>query len=122
MKFSWSLAPSQPLLAGRLTSALAVPPLLAQCLLNRGLSEIPSIEHFLAPRLKNLSDPFLIPDMEKAVARLFRARAQNETVVVFGDYDVDGVTAPALLLEVLRPLGWRVDFYLPNRMEEGYGL
>ncbi|HXC36560.1 MAG TPA: single-stranded-DNA-specific exonuclease RecJ [Candidatus Acidoferrales bacterium] len=122
MKFSWSLAPSQPLLAGRLASALAVPPLLAQCLLNRGLSEIPSIEHFLAPRLKNLSDPFLIPDMEKAVARLFRARAQNETVVVFGDYDVDGVTATALLLEVLRPLGWRVDFYLPNRMEEGYGL
>jgi single-stranded-DNA-specific exonuclease len=122
MKFSWSLAPSQPLLAGRLASALAVPPLLAQCLLNRGLSEVPSIEHFLAPRLKNLSNPFLLPDMEKAVERLFRARAETETVVVFGDYDVDGVTATALLLEVLRPLGWRVEFYLPNRMEEGYGL
>lgn len=122
MKFSWSLAPSQPLLAGRLASALAVPPLLAQCLLNRGLSEVPSIESFLAPRLKNLSDPFLLPDMEKAVDRLFRARAENETIVIFGDYDVDGVTATALLMEVLRPLGWRVEFYLPNRMEEGYGL
>ena len=53
----------------------------------------------------------------------FSARAhENETVVIFGDYDVDGVTATALLTEVLRPLGWRVEFYLPNRMEEGYGL
>ena len=122
MKFSWSLAPSQPLLAGRLASALAVPPLLAQCLINRGLSELPRIEDFLTPRLKHLSDPFLLPDMDKAVERLFRARAENEAVVIFGDYDVDGVTATALLMEVLRPLGWRMEFYLPNRMEEGYGL
>lgn len=122
MKFSWSLAPSQPLLAGRLASALKVPPLLAQCLINRGLSELPFIDNFLAPRLKQLSDPFLLPDMEKAVDRLFRARQVNEKVVIFGDYDVDGVTATALLAEVLRPLGWRVEFYLPNRMEEGYGL
>ena len=122
MKFSWSLAPSQPLLAGRLASALKVPPLLAQCLINRGLSEVTSIENFLTPRLKQLSDPFLLPDMKKAVERLFRARRENETVVIFGDYDVDGVTATALLTEVLRPLGWRVEFYLPNRMEEGYGL
>src|SRR5215469_13994032 len=110
MKFSWSLAPSQPLLAGRLASALAVPPLLAQCLLNRGLSEIPRIENFLAPRLKHLSDPFLIPDMDKAVERLLRAREENEAIVIFGDYDVDGVTATAVLTEVLRPLGWRMDF------------
>lgn len=118
----WSLAPSQPLLAGRLASALAIPPLLAQCLLNRGLSELASVESFLAPRLKQLSDPFLLPDMDKAVKRLFRAREEGETIVIFGDYDVDGVTATALLTEVLRPLGWRVEFYLPNRMEEGYGL
>lgn len=122
MKFSWSVTPSQPLLAGRLASLLKVPPLLAQCLLNRGLSEPPSIEYFLAPRLKNLSDPFLLPDMETAVQRLFRAREQNEAIVIFGDYDVDGVTATALLLEVMRSQGWRVEFYLPNRMEEGYGL
>jgi single-stranded-DNA-specific exonuclease len=122
MKYCWSLAPSQPLLAGRLASSLKISPLLAQCLLNRGLSEIPAIENFLEPRLKNLADPFLLPDMEKAVDRLYRAREQNETLVVFGDYDVDGVTATALLVQVLRPLGWRVEFYLPNRMEEGYGL
>jgi single-stranded-DNA-specific exonuclease len=122
MKFCWSLAPTQPLLAGRLASSLKISPLLAQCLLNRGLSELPVLENFLQPRLKNLADPFLLPDMDKAVDRLFRARGQNETVVIFGDYDVDGVTATALLVEVLGPLGWRVEFYLPNRMEEGYGL
>jgi single-stranded-DNA-specific exonuclease len=122
MKYSWSLAPTQPLLAGRLASSLGISPLLAQCLLNRGLSEVPLIENFLAPRLKHLADPFLLPDMGKAVERLFRARAQNETVVIFGDYDVDGVTSTTLLLQMLRSLGWRAEFYLPNRMEEGYGL
>jgi single-stranded-DNA-specific exonuclease len=60
--------------------------------------------------------------MAVAVERLLRARDQNESLVIFGDYDVDGVTSTALLVEVLRPLGWKVDFYLPNRMDEGYGL
>jgi single-stranded-DNA-specific exonuclease len=122
MKFRWSLAPAQPLLAGQLAAQLQIPPLLAQCLLNRGLSEPHAIEHFLRPRLKNLADPFLLPDMAAAVERLFRAREQNEPLVIFGDYDVDGVTSTALLLEVLRPLGWQAEFYLPNRMDEGYGL
>jgi single-stranded-DNA-specific exonuclease len=122
MKFRWSPAPPQPLLAGRLASQLKISPLLAQCLLNRGFSETSAIEPFLQPRLKNLADPFLLPDMDAAVARLFRAREQNEPLVIFGDYDVDGVTSTALLLEVLRSLGWRVEFYLPNRMDEGYGL
>src|SRR3984957_1494844 len=76
MKYCWSLAPTQPLLAGRLVSSLNLSPLLAQCLLNRGLSDAPAIQNFLEPRLKNLSDPFLLPDMEKAVGRLFRAREQ----------------------------------------------
>jgi single-stranded-DNA-specific exonuclease len=122
MKFCWSLAPTQPLLAGRLASSLNLSPLLAQCLLNRGLDEAAKIENFLQPRLKNLSDPFQLPDMDKAVERLFRAREQNEMLVIFGDYDVDGVTSTALLVQVLRPLGWRVEFYLPNRLDEGYGL
>src|SRR5450432_1416706 len=122
MKFRWSLAPQQPLLAGPLASQLKIPPLLAQCLLNRGFSEPMAIESFLRPRLKNLADPFLLPNMYKAVERLLRARAQNEPLVIFGDYDVDGVTSTALLIEVLRGLGWKVDFYLPNRMDEGYGL
>jgi single-stranded-DNA-specific exonuclease len=122
MKFRWSLAPPQPLLAGQLAAQLKIPSLLAQCLLNRGFSEPSAIENFLSPRLKNLSDPFLLPNMAVAVGRLLRAREQNESLVIFGDYDVDGVTSTALLVEVLRPLGWKVDFYLPNRMDEGYGL
>jgi single-stranded-DNA-specific exonuclease len=122
MKFRWSLAPPQPLLAGQLAARLKLPPLLAQCLLNRGFSEPSDIENFLQPRLKNLADPFLLPNMAAAVERLFRAREQNELLVIFGDYDVDGVTSTALLVEVLRSFGWNVDFYLPNRMDEGYGL
>jgi single-stranded-DNA-specific exonuclease len=122
MKFRWSLAPPQPLLAGQLAAQLKIPPLLAQCLLNRGFSEPSAIENFLQPRLKNLADPFLLPNMAAAVERLFRAREQNESLVIFGDYDVDGVTSTALLVEVLRSLGWKVGFYLPNRMDEGYGL
>ncbi len=122
MKFRWSLAPAQPLLAGRLASELKISPLLAQCLLNRGLSEPEKIGCFLEPRLKQLADPFLLPNMGAAVDRLFLARERDEPLVIFGDYDVDGVTSTALLSEVLGALGWRVNSYLPHRMEEGYGL
>jgi single-stranded-DNA-specific exonuclease len=122
MKFRWSPAPPQPL-ACRSTGVAtqdfaAAGPMPAQSRLQR------TVRHpeFLQPRLKNLADPFLLPNMAAAVERLLRAREQNEPLVIFGDYDVDGVTSTALLLEVLRPLGWRVDFYLPNRMDEGYGL
>jgi single-stranded-DNA-specific exonuclease len=122
MKFRWTTAPSQPLLAESLASALKISPLLAQCLLNRGLSEPPAIENYLAPRLKHLADPFLLPNMAAAVERLLLAHKQNEPLVIFGDYDVDGVTSTTLLLEVLRRLGWRAEAYLPRRMDEGYGL
>ena len=122
MKFRWSLMPPQPLLAGQLARALGISPLLAQCLLNRDLSDPAVIAAFLEPRLKALADPFLLPDMAAAVDRLFAARERHEALVIFGDYDVDGVTSSALLIEVLRRLGWMVDYYLPHRLEEGYGL
>ena len=122
MKFRWSLATAQPLLANELAKALKISSLLAQCLLNRGLSERTAIAAFLQPRLKQLADPFLLPNMAAAVERLFRARERNEPLVLFGDYDVDGVTSTALLVEVLRPLGWTVNCYLPHRLDEGYGL
>jgi single-stranded-DNA-specific exonuclease len=122
MKFRWSLAPPQPLLANKLAAELGITPLLTQCLLNRGHSEAAAIQNFLSPRLKNLADPFLLPNMNAAVERLLRAREAGEALVIFGDYDVDGVTSTTVLLEVLRALGWKVDFYLPHRMDEGYGL
>ena len=122
MKFRWTQAPQQPLLAGQLAAQLKISPLLAQCLLNRGFSEPSVIENFLTPRLKNLADPFLLPNMAAAVDRLLLARERAESLVIFGDYDVDGVTSTTLLLEVLRRLGWSADAYLPNRMDEGYGL
>jgi single-stranded-DNA-specific exonuclease len=122
MKYRWSLAPPQTAIAGRLAASLKIPPLLAQCLLNRGLSEPAAITAFVQPRLRQLADPFLLPNMAAAVERLFQARQRNEPLVIFGDYDVDGVTSTALLLEVLRALGWTVHCYLPHRMDEGYGL
>src|SRR5690348_1646935 len=122
MKFRWSLAPAQPLLAGQLAAQLKISPLLAQCLLNRELDAPQRITDFLEPRLQHLSDPFLLPDMDRAVERLFQARERNEPLAIFGDYDVDGVTSTALLFEFLRALGWRVDYYVPHRLEEGYGL
>ncbi|MCU0783262.1 MAG: DHHA1 domain-containing protein [Verrucomicrobia bacterium] len=122
MKYRWSLAPPQPLLAGQLAAQLKISPLLTQCLLNRGFSEPVTIQSFLQPRLKELADPFQLPNMDQAVERLLRARENGETLVIFGDYDVDGVTSTTLLLEVLGRLGWQANYYLPHRMDEGYGL
>ncbi|MGA2747632.1 MAG: single-stranded-DNA-specific exonuclease RecJ [Verrucomicrobiota bacterium] len=122
MSFNWSVAPVQPELRQRLAEALRVSPLLAQCLLNRGLDQPEVLSRFLAPRLQHLADPFLIPNMGAAVERLLAARQRQELVVIFGDYDVDGVTSTAVLLETLGGLGWRVEYYLPHRLEEGYGL
>lgn len=122
MKYRWSLAPANPLLADQLAGRLRVSPLLAQCLLNRGHSEPDAIAAYLEPRLKALADPFLLPAMDRAVERLLQARAQCEPVVVFGDYDVDGVCSTALLLEALTRLGLEVASYLPHRLDEGYGL
>jgi len=122
MKYRWTIAPSQPALADFLAKELGISALLAQCLLNRGLSEPEPITRFLQPRLQNLADPFLLPNMRAAVERLFRARASHEPLVIFGDYDVDGVTSTTLLRECLAALGWNVNHYLPHRLEEGYGL
>src|SRR3954470_24724491 len=122
MKFRWIVAPPQPLLTEQLAKALKISPLLAQCLVNRGFSELERITNFLQPRLKNLADPFLLPNMAAAVDRLFQARERKESLVIFGDYDVDGVTSTTLLVEVFQQLGWAVNFYLPHRMDEGYGL
>lgn len=122
MKFRWSIAPAQAELAADLAAALRISPLLARCLINRGIRDAGLGATFLEPRLKHLADPFLLPDMVTAVERLFRARERGEALVIFGDYDVDGVTSTALLLEVFRGLGLNAHSYLPHRLDEGYGL
>jgi len=122
MKYRWQIATPQPLLAEPLARDCRVSPLLAQCLVNRGLSDPEACSRFLEPRLKHLADPFHLPQMAEAVERLWQARERKEPLVIFGDYDVDGVTSTALLLDVLGRLGWQVTAYLPHRMSEGYGL
>ena len=122
LKYHWSLparAPEGPSQAG---GQPEISPLLAQCLFNRGLSESETISQFLEPRLKDLTDPLALPGLSAAVERLLAARHRGEWVVIFGDYDVDGVSATALLLETLGELGWKVKYYLPRRFDEGYGL
>ena len=98
MKYRWSLAPPQPLLVAELSAALKLSPLLAQCLLNRGVNDAARASTFLEPRLKQLSDPFLLPNMTCAVERLYAAREGREAVTIFGDFDVDGITSTALLV------------------------
>ena len=122
MKFRWQTLATESGLATNLAAKAGISKLLAQCLINRGLVEADAIGPYLEPRLKHLRDPFLLPQMDLAVARLWRARDQGEPVVIFGDYDVDGVTSTALLVEVFRALGWLVRWYLPHRVDEGYGL
>jgi single-stranded-DNA-specific exonuclease len=122
VKFTWTVAAARRELGQELAGALGISPLLAQCLLNRGLGEPETMARFLHPRLKNLADPFLLPNMAAAVDRLLAALARHELLVIFGDYDVDGVTSAALLTETLGALGWRVEHYLPHRLKEGYGL
>lgn len=122
MRFLWKTANHDPLFSARLTHELKLTPLLAQCLVNRGLSDPAEAALFLEPRLKNLHDPFEIPGMTQAVDRLFAARDRAEPVMVFGDYDVDGVTSSALLMEVLEHFGWIVHGFLPHRLNDGYGL
>jgi len=95
---------------------------MAQCLVNRGVASKAEVSEFLNPRLKLLADPFLIPNMDAAVERLWKAREDNERLLIYGDYDVDGVSSTALLAEMLTELGWTVQPYLPSRFDGGYGL
>lgn len=101
---------------------LSVLPPIAEALVRRGMKAPADAARFLDPRLANLSDPFALPDMGKAVARVRRALSEGERIAIYGDYDVDGITSTALLCRVLTRLGADVTTYLPSRFEEGYGL
>src|SRR5437667_638487 len=90
--------------------------------MRKGFANAEEVETFLRPRLKSLSDPFLLPNMQAAAQRVLAALDRHERVVLFGDYDVDGVTSIALFTEMLRAYGGAPELFLPLRMEEGYGL
>jgi len=100
----------------------AHPPALRQILFNRGISTREAASSFLRAELTFDTNPFLMKDMDKAVARIRRALESREQIAIYGDYDVDGVTATSLLVQALRALGGSVREYIPNRFDEGYGL
>ncbi len=121
----WQVAPriSQEQVA-RFSSVLQTnsPELMAQLLYNRGVVEPEHIDSFLAADERLVNDPFLLPDMDKAVSRIYRALLSGESIAIFGDFDVDGITATTLLVEGLSGLGGQVLPYIPHRTEEGYGI
>ncbi len=97
-------------------------PCIVELLKRKGFADRSELDRFLRPRLNSLGDPFLLPNMGAAVERILRAIDRKERIVLFGDYDVDGVTSLALLAEMLRSYGVAPALFLPLRMEEGYGL
>jgi len=117
----WVIQPSDER-SVQLAKSLKVSPLLAQVLINRGISDTQAASVFLRPKLTELIDPAQMPGIGPAVQRLKRAITDEEKITIYGDYDVDGITGVAILWQVLRLLGGDVDYYIPHRVEEGYGL
>ena len=123
MQHRWILAPPEELNGDAISwSEICGSQCIARLLLRKGFRCAEDVEAFLRPRLSSLSDPFLLPQMHAAVARILAALDRRERIVLFGDYDVDGVTSLALLNEILRAYGATPELFLPLRMEEGYGL
>lgn len=119
----WKVVETPPELGAELARKLGVSPLLGQLLVNRGITDIDKADAFLTPDLKQLHDPFLFNRMRQAVDRLEQAVKKQEQVLIYGDYDVDGVTSVALMIRVLSKLiPGKILYYIPKRLEEGYGL
>ncbi len=118
----WNHHPPAPDAVAGLARTVGVGPVLAALLLRQGAADAAGAASFLDPSLASLGDPFLLTNLEAAAARLRAAIVAGETVVVLGDYDVDGVTSTALLVGVLRQFGLAPRFIVPRRMEDGYGL
>lgn len=106
----------------QLASELTISPVLTKLLLQRGINSFEQAARFFRPNLSQLHDPFLMMDMEKAVDRLQQALELGEKILVYGDYDVDGTTSVTLVYSFLHHLGADVDYYIPDRYEEGYGF
>ncbi|NLG84561.1 MAG: single-stranded-DNA-specific exonuclease RecJ [Firmicutes bacterium] len=119
----WRAIPAEPEKAGRIARLLGVSPLIGQLLLNRGLEDPDRAHRFLFPALEHLHPPALLPGLPQAVERLMAAFRREEKILIFGDYDVDGITATSLLVRLLQPLAkGGIYYYVPKRLEEGYGL
>ena len=120
-KKQWEIRPADDR-AAELARSLKISPVLAQLLINRGITDTQSASAFLRPKLTQLIDPAQMPGIEPAVHRLKHAIKNKEKITVYGDYDVDGITGVSILWQVLTLLGADADYYIPHRIDEGYGL
>ena len=108
--------------AERLAEELDISPILCRLLVARGITSVADAKQFFRPRLSNLHNPFLMNDMDIAVKRLNKALGRKERILVYGDYDVDGTTAVALVYKFLQQYSSNIDYYIPDRKEDGYGI
>ena len=105
-----------------LAAALGLNPIVSLLLVQRGITTPDEAQHYFRPDLRDLHDPFLMPDMFKAVKRLNKALGNKERIMIYGDYDVDGTTAVALVYKFLRAYSSSIEYYIPDRYDEGYGI
>jgi len=118
----WVVRPQDPRTALQIAEALNTTPLVGQVLVNRGYGDIEDAAQFLNCQLADLIDPYVLYGMSEAVERIITALEKKEKILVYGDYDVDGVTATSLILLFLRDIGFTSHYYIPKRVEEGYGV
>ncbi|MHC4201201.1 MAG: single-stranded-DNA-specific exonuclease RecJ, partial [Planctomycetota bacterium] len=118
----WRCAQAEPELAGRIAQECGIPPVTAQVLVNRGVRDAEAAGRFLKPSLTHLEDPAEMAGLSEAAGRIREAVGKSERILIFGDYDADGVTSSALLYELLKLSGGDCEVYLPSRTREGYGL
>lgn len=118
----WTLVQDEPSVTNALQKALNVHPVLCKILSQRGIDSFEKAKEFFRPQLSSLHDPWLMKDMDKAVNRIIAAINQSEKILVFGDYDVDGTTAVASMYSFLKKIHTNLDFYIPHRYKEGYGV
>lgn len=118
----WHLRETNPDIQDMLVRELGINPLISQLMINRDIVDPDNARRYLSPSLNNLHNPFLMQDMQKAVDRLISAIHHHETLVVYGDYDADGITSVVALLHFLRQIHPKSHYYIPDRIDEGYGL
>ena len=122
MKNQWKLIPADENKAHALQKELHLDPQLCRLLVQRGINNSKEAQHFLNPKLENLHDPFQMQGMASAVSRIRQAINENESILLYGDYDVDGTTSIALLYSFLNKYHSKLDYYIPDRYKEGYGV